>query len=123
MWPIVLVYHCYQRSHVRRVVSGAIAARPSLSQEVVCAWVRFALLVGLLAFPFSIAGAQQGVSSIRGRVVDSQGGVLPGVTVLITHQESGNFRQVLSNVDGTYFVTGIVPGNYRVEAELTWLQE
>ena len=77
-----------------------------------------ALLVGLLAFPLSTASAQQGVSSIRGRVVDSQGGVLPGVTVLITHQESGNFRQVSSNVDGTYFVTGIVPGAYRVEAEL-----
>jgi hypothetical protein len=44
--------------------------------------------------------------------------VLPGVTVLITHQESGNFRQVLSNVDGMYFVTGIVPGTYRIEAEL-----
>lgn len=78
-----------------------------------------ALLIGFLALSSTVADAQQGVSSIRGRVVDSQGGVLPGVSVVITHQESGNYRQVQSNVDGTYFVTGIVPGLYRVEAELS----
>jgi len=52
-------------------------------------------------------------------VLDESGAALPGVVVVVTHQESGVFRQVVSNVDGSYFVTGIVPGPYRVTAELT----
>jgi Carboxypeptidase regulatory-like domain len=65
------------------------------------------------------AHAQQGDASMRGRVVDEQGGALPGVVVVLTHQESGVFRQVASNADGSYFVTGIVPGTYAVTAELS----
>ncbi len=63
--------------------------------------------------------AQQGqFSALQGRVLDEQGGALPGVVVVVTHQESGMFRQVVSNDDGSYFVTGLVPGPYRVTAEL-----
>ncbi len=51
-------------------------------------------------------------------MVDQQAGALPGVTLVVTHQDSGIFRQVASNQDGSYFVTGIVPGVYRVVAEL-----
>jgi hypothetical protein len=65
------------------------------------------------------AYAQQGTSSIRGRIADAQGAVLPGVTVVVTHQESGVYREVASNVDGSYFITGIVPGSYRVTAKLS----
>jgi hypothetical protein len=78
-----------------------------------------AILTASLAILASPAGAQQGTSSIRGRVLDEQGGVLPGAAVVITHQESGVFREVVSNTDGTYFVTGIVPGTYRVTAKLS----
>jgi carboxypeptidase family protein len=72
--------------------------------------------VGLLVAP--VAAAQQGVSSIQGHVVDDSGAVLPGAVVLVTHQQSGMFRQVVSNPDGSYFITGITPGTYRVTAEL-----
>jgi len=40
------------------------------------------------------------------------------VVVVVTHQGSGIFRQVVSTADGSYYVTGIVPGPYRVTAEL-----
>jgi hypothetical protein len=52
-------------------------------------------------------------------VVDESGGALPGVTVVVTHQGSGMFRQVVSNADGSYFVTGILPGPYKISADLT----
>ena len=68
--------------------------------------------------PGSIA-AQQGLSEIRGRVIDTQNAILPGVTVLITNQDTGLYREVSSNSDGTYFVTGIVPGTYEVAAQLS----
>src|SRR5712691_8454710 len=77
-----------------------------------------AVFAGVLTLA-PIAGAAQGQSSaVQGHVVDQSGGALPGVTVLVTHQGSGVFRQVVSNADGSYFVTGIVPGPYRITADL-----
>jgi hypothetical protein len=79
-----------------------------------------ALACGLAALAVSPAFAQQGqYSAVQGRVLDQQGGALPGVAVVVTHQESGMFRQVFSNDDGSYFVTGLIPGTYRITAELS----
>ncbi|MGH9201274.1 MAG: carboxypeptidase-like regulatory domain-containing protein, partial [Vicinamibacterales bacterium] len=75
----------------------------------------FGLIAGLAAAP--VAG-QQGISEVRGRVFDAQNAVLPGVTVVVTNQDSGIYREVTSNADGTFFVTGIVPGVYEVSAQL-----
>lgn len=63
--------------------------------------------------------AQQGTAEVRGRALDQQGAVLPGVTVVVTNQDTGIYREVVSNTDGTYFVTGIVPGRYQIAAELS----
>ena len=77
-----------------------------------------ALAAALLATVPALA--QQGqFSALQGRVLDEQGGALPGVVVVVTHQERGTFRQVVTNHDGSYFVTGLIPGPYRVSAELT----
>ncbi|HET7618262.1 MAG TPA: carboxypeptidase regulatory-like domain-containing protein [Vicinamibacterales bacterium] len=78
----------------------------------VMSWIGVVLL---LALP---ANAQQGTTELRGRVVDSQGGVLPGVTVTVRNQATGMFRETVSNADGTYFVGAIVPGMYEISAEL-----
>jgi hypothetical protein len=63
--------------------------------------------------------AQQSTSEVRGRVLDTQQGVLPGVAVTVTNQASGLYRVATSNADGTYFVGGLPPGLYLVEAELS----
>ncbi len=77
------------------------------------------LLAALLAmFVAASAAAQQGTSEIRGRVTDSQGAVLPGVTVVVRDQDSGMFREMITSADGTYFISGIRPGRYEVTAEL-----
>jgi hypothetical protein len=82
------------------------------------------ILVGAAILSWSSpAFAQQGTSSIRGKVVDEQGAVLPGAVVLVTHQESGVYREVISNSDGTYFLTGILPGLYRVTATLAGFRQ
>jgi hypothetical protein len=67
----------------------------------------------------TVAAAQQGTSELRGHVVDSQGAVLPGVTVVITNQATGMFRETISGGDGSFIGSGLVPGTYRVTAELT----
>jgi len=78
-----------------------------------------AVLAGLLTLTAIPAAAQGQSSAVQGRVLDESGAAVPGVVVLVTHQGSGVFRQVVSNADGSYFVTGIVPGPYRITAELT----
>jgi hypothetical protein len=65
-----------------------------------------------------VAEAQQGTSAIRGRVLDEQNAVLPGVTLVVTHQQTGIFRNTVTGEDGAYSVTDLVPGPYRVSAEL-----
>jgi hypothetical protein len=77
----------------------------------------FAALV-LVAVVGGIAHAQQGSTAIRGRVTDESQSILPGVTVLVTHAESGTVRETLTGSDGTFLVAGIVPGPYRVAASL-----
>ncbi|HEY8151979.1 MAG TPA: carboxypeptidase regulatory-like domain-containing protein, partial [Vicinamibacteria bacterium] len=64
------------------------------------------------------AAAQQGAAEIRGRVVDAGGGVLPRTTVVLRNQETGMFRQVVSNAEGSYFLSGMMPGVYELSAEL-----
>src|SRR4026208_703252 len=64
------------------------------------------------------ASAQQGTTELRGRVIDPQGAVLPGVTVVVRNQETGMFRETVSGPDGTFIASGLVPGTYQVNAEL-----
>ena len=76
------------------------------------------MTLGVLAIGAWPVAAQQGQSSLQGRVLDESGAALPGAVVVVTHQDSGMFRQVVSNADGSYFVTGIVPGPYQITTEL-----
>jgi hypothetical protein len=64
------------------------------------------------------ASAQQGTTEVRGKVVDPQGAVLPGVTVIVRNQDNGMFREAISAAEGIYFITGLVPGVYEITAEL-----
>ena len=78
-----------------------------------------AVFVGLLALAPITAVAQGQNSAVQGHVLDESGAALPGVTVVVTHQGSGQFRQVVSNADGSYFLTNLIPGPYKVTADLT----
>ncbi|MBI3264859.1 MAG: TonB-dependent receptor, partial [Acidobacteria bacterium] len=62
--------------------------------------------------------AQQGTAQIGGKVVDEQGGVLPGVAIVATNEATGAFREVVSGPEGSYLVSQLVPGRYRISAKL-----
>jgi hypothetical protein len=64
------------------------------------------------------AEAQQGGAELRGRVVDQQGATLPGASILVRNQDSGMFREILSNADGSYFVPALIPGMYEISVQL-----
>ncbi len=75
------------------------------------------LAVALVLFA-GVATAQQGTSDLRGRVVDQQRAALPGVSIVIKHQESGLFRETVSGGDGSFFLSAMTPGVYEIAAEL-----
>ncbi len=79
--------------------------------------VGIATLGAFLLLPVAVF-AQQGTADIRGRVVDQQGGVLPGVAVVVRHQDSGLFREVVTGNDGLFLMSAMTPGVYEVSAEL-----
>jgi len=62
--------------------------------------------------------AQQGTAEIRGKVADAQGGIVPGVAIVVRNQNTGMFRETISNADGSYYVGGVTPGMYEITAEL-----
>ena len=79
-------------------------------------WILAILVV--LSMP-AVLSAQSGTADLTGKVVDQQGGVLPGVLVVARNQDSGVFRQSTSAGNGTFQFTGLMPGVYHVEAELS----
>ena len=77
----------------------------------------FAVAATLLAYGMVFAQAPTG--QISGRVTDSSGAVLPGVTITVTQTDTGLVRSVVSNETGVYAVPSLPVGPYRVEATLT----
>jgi hypothetical protein len=77
------------------------------------------MLAAFLLAAVTPAVAQQGTSEFSGKVTDEQGGVLPGVSVVITNEETGVFREVVSGADGGFFAPQMVPGRYKITAKLT----
>src|SRR5437764_5501452 len=63
--------------------------------------------------------AQQGTGELRGRVLDQQSAVLPGVTVIAKNQETGMYRELASGADGSFFMSALTPGTYEITAQLT----
>ena len=80
--------------------------------HVVSAWLVAAFV---LAAP---AAAQQGTAQISGRVTDSQGAVLPGVSVVVKNEETGATRDLTSSTEGSYSAAQLTPGRYAVIAKL-----
>src|SRR5450756_2751976 len=76
-----------------------------------------ALILGLgLAVP---AGAQTTGGAIVGVVTDSQGGVLPGVTLTARNADTGLTRTTVTEADGKYRLAGLPPGRYDLKSELS----
>jgi hypothetical protein len=71
------------------------------------------LLWGTLAWGQTTAG------TILGVVSDESGARLPGVTVTITHLDTGIVRSVTTDEAGRYRAPALGLGNYEVKAELT----
>ena len=76
------------------------------------------MLVGFLSIAFNqSAVAQTSNATLHGTIIDSGGGVLPGVTVKLQSHATGSVREAVTNAAGVYVFNFLAPGEY----ELTWV--
>src|SRR5215472_2434442 len=77
--------------------------------------MRSCATVCLICFLTVSLAAQTGSGSMRGRITDPSGAVIPQATITVTGP-SGKAITVQTNHQGTYEVNGLLPGAYNVTA-------
>src|SRR4029078_3773515 len=68
------------------------------------------------------AATQSFYGSLISVTQDAQGGVIPGAAVVLTNTATNDRREGVTGADGTYRFLNLVPGTYRLEAELSGVQ-
>src|SRR6266581_9165820 len=85
-------------------------------KKLLFASAALSLILSLEAF------GQSSNATVSGTVTDSTGAVLPGVTVTSTNNGTGVVTTVVSNEAGVYNFASLLPGIYKVSAELPGFQ-
>ena len=73
-------------------------------------------LAATLCFMQSPAHAQQDQGRIGGVITDSQGAIVPGASVVVKNEKTGEERTATSTESGSYIVSGLRPSLYTVTA-------
>ncbi len=89
-------------------IKGPNSVRRALGAA--CVW----LLASALCAP-----AQETRSMIYGRVLDPQGMAVAGATVVVTSEDTNTSMTLTTNVTGYYEANLLLPGRYRITAEIT----
>src|SRR5258705_7364903 len=80
-------------------------------------WIGF--LIGCVCLAVTCGSVwAQATAQISGTVRDQSGAVLPGVEVTATQTETGIARMAVTNETGSYVLSNLALGPYRVEAGL-----
>src|SRR5438034_6566863 len=77
-----------------------------------------ALAAAILASYPALVTAQTTSASVSGSVQDSQGGVLPGVTVTLTSRTQGNVLTAVTDNGGRFVFSIVRPDTYSLQATL-----
>src|SRR5438552_12603975 len=80
------------------------------------------LVVALVVLAAGTSSAQS-TTTLQGVVTDSQGGVMPGVSVAIRNQATGIERAAVTDAAGQYVAASLPPGRYSVVAHLEGFQD
>jgi hypothetical protein len=79
-------------------------------------------LLALCFLAFSTLGGAQTTATLSGSVQDQQGGVIPGASVMLTNQATGEKHEVETNGTGLYAFPSLVPGTYSIKASAKGFQ-
>jgi hypothetical protein len=76
------------------------------------------MLVGLAIFGAAASARAQSTASLQGAITDTQGAVMPGVSITIRNTATGIERATVSDNAGQYVAAALAPGHYSVVAHL-----
>src|SRR5438552_11825342 len=81
--------------------------------------MKASVILGFLLAVFTCTGVwAQSTAQIAGTVKDQSGAILPGAEVTVTQTETGLTRNAITNETGSYALTSLPVGPYRLEASL-----
>jgi hypothetical protein len=87
-------------------------------------WKSIACLLSLaLLASAGAAAAQEFRATVRGQVLDSSKGALPGATVTLTNTATNETATAVTNAEGSYTVPFLRPGSYTMTVELQGFQK
>lgn len=66
---------------------------------------------------------QSGTGTLTGTVADSSGAVVPGASVTLTNQGSGDVRKTVTNGDGYFTIAAVPAGSYSVTVQAAGFQK
>src|SRR5437764_10008102 len=69
------------------------------------------------------AGAQTATGILQGRVVDATGSAVPEAKVSIENETTGVVQALVTNAEGNFFRSFLLPGDYRVTVEKAGFQQ
>ncbi|MGA3044989.1 MAG: TonB-dependent receptor [Terracidiphilus sp.] len=80
-------------------------------------WIRRIpwLLIPVLVLSFSIANAQQLTATLSGTATDQTDARIPGATVIVTNDATGDKRDTKADSAGFFSVAALIPGTYTVK--------
>ena len=82
-----------------------------------------ALVASVLIAHSTMLWAQTTSASVSGSIQDSQGGVLPGVTVTLTSRTQGNVLTAVTDDEGRFVFPIVRPDTYSLQADAPGLQD
>jgi TonB family protein len=104
-------------------LEGRVAAmlNPNLDRTPLSRSRRAVALVVASAIALAASGyaiSAQSFASIAGSVSDQLGGLIPGATLVLVHQPTGNKYEVKSNSTGMFEFVGLPAGEYSLESSV-----
>ncbi len=88
-------------------------------------WFSFAVLFSAAALalcPYRLSG-QQVTGTLTGTVADPSSATVPGATVTMKNNASGDERRTITNGDGFFSINAVQPGDYTVTVESPGFQQ
>ena len=118
--PLTENYYREWPSSEFRCRIGGFMGRRNVHARTSRAGILVTILCGLTATVLPAPCSAQAVyGSIGGTVKDASGAVLPGVTVTIVSNARQTSDSVVTNESGRFVKERLLPGEYKVQAELT----
>jgi hypothetical protein len=80
-------------------------------------WVIVLAVVLVVSAKTNLMAQTASTGALRGTLTDPSGAVIAGATITLTNLDTGQARTTMTMTDGTYQLTLLAPGNYRVRIE------